>query len=124
LVCNGVCDGVSFLEDGSLIFLAFDDDGERLIKTDMPQKSVFINSFLPVEIVYIKITIIQIRVDGKITYLKRGEILKEVRALTRINSVILKPDSTIILAEEIWGQITGIPSQLSLEPQRPGPTKI
>ena len=68
--------------------------------------------------------------DGKVyeQEYERGKAMYPVKNTgdtdKRGTTVTFKPDSTIIFAAEICGQITGIPNQGSLEPQRPGPIKI
>ena len=42
-------------------------------------------------------------------------------ATTAVSYTQLSPASTMIRAALMWGHLTGMPSQVSLLPQRPGP---
>ena len=101
-------------QNNTELLLTIHLDYHRLFKADMTQEFRFFHRRLGVEEILIVDSVIHKGIDRKIAYAERSEVLEEVSSLTRA--------STITRAAEICGHFTGMPSHVSLLPQRPGPT--
>ena len=78
----------------------------------MAEELRFFHSRLRIEELLVVDTIIHKGIDREVTHSERGKILEEMRTLAGINAVISQSRL----------HFTGIPSHVSLLPQRPGPT--
>ena len=108
-------------QNNAELLLTIHLDYHRLFKADMTQEFRFFHRRLGIEEILIVDSVIHKGIDRKIAYAERSEVLEEVSSLTRVYTII-GPASTITRAAEICGHFTGMPSHVSLLPQRPGPT--
>lgn len=109
-------------QNNAELLLTIHLDYHRLFKADMTQEFRFFHRRLGIEEILIVDSVIHKGIDRKIAYAERSEVLEEVSSLTRVYTIIGQSGLTITRAAEICGHFTGMPSHVSLLPQRPGPT--
>ena len=63
----------------------------RFFKTDMTQELGFFHHRLLIQELLVVDTVSSVGIDGEIAYTERGQVLEEVGALTRIDSIIGQP---------------------------------
>src|SRR5690554_5775857 len=72
-------------------FFTVDLDADRFVETDMPYKCCFLYRRQCVEVRFIKETVVlQKGIHRKVTHPEGGKVLKEMGALTRLDTVVLQ----------------------------------
>lgn len=109
-------------QNNTELLLTIHLDYHRLFKADMTQEFRFFHRRLGVEEILIVDSVIHKGIDRKIAYAERSEVLEEVSSLTRVYTIIGQSGLHYHTGGGDMRHFTGMPSHVSLLPQRPGPT--
>lgn len=106
----------------SLLLPAVHFDGHGMFEADVAQVFRLVQGGLGVEVVLVVEAVVHVGVDGEVAHAERCQVLEEVGALAGVHAVVGQAGFHDDAAALMWGHFTGMPSHVSLLPQRPGPT--
>ena len=90
---------------------------------NVPQVFCLVYGRLGIQEFLVVYTVVHKCIDGEIPYAERCQVLEEMGSLTGVYTVIRQSGFHNDAGALMCGHFTGMPSQVSLLPQRPGPTR-
>ena len=74
-------------DDDAFAFSSVDLYGERLFESYDPQELRLLYCFLVIEEIFVIEAVFDLRIECEVTYAERGQVLEEVRSLTRFDEI-------------------------------------